>query len=201
VKLRKLVMGVAAVGLPLGVLSTVVGTGAAFAGGSIQPGTLTCTAIKGTVSFKPTLTMTPQTVKTTIKITVSGCTPSGGGATPTKGTASSSSTTAGQTCTSLATGSTTPQTLTTKWSPTSIAPSTVTFSGYNPATNGMGDEGFSLPNTGGSASGSGSYMDGDSGASSTAVAYTNLTEAKLAADCAGKGFKKLSIKSGSAFLG
>jgi hypothetical protein len=201
VKLRKLIMGAAAVALPLGVMSTVVGTGAAVAAAKVQPGTLNCTHIAGTVTFNPPLSNTAQTVTTTIKVKETNCTPSGGGLKPKSGAANAVQTTANDSCAGLGSGSTTPETLKVKWAPAlKIKPTTITFSGFDAATNGAGDAGFSLPNSGGSASGTGSYLDSDGGASSTAQAFTNKTAAQIAAQCT-TGISSLTIASGTSHLG
>jgi hypothetical protein len=202
VKLRKLIMGVALIGLPLGALSAAATTGLASAG-SPAPGTVTCTKIAGTVTFKPGLKLsTSATVTTKIKVTISGCTASVGKS-PKKGTASVTTVTPNDTCSGLANGSTTAEDLTTKWSPTSIAPSTADFSGFDPVTNGAGDSGFSLPNSpGGSVSVTGSYAGADGGATSTAQVFSNETAAQIATACSSaKGLTSLKLTTGSTFLG
>jgi len=178
-------------------LVTVVALGSSTAGAS-GPGTgvLTCTKIKGTITFKPPLTNTgTATENTTVKITVSGC--SGGTPKPKKGTVKQdiSSPTSTNACTSLETSS--PETLTVKWSPSSITPSTSSYSGYDAATNGAGDEGFTLPNSGGTGSTTGSYAEGSG---STASAYSNETESQITAACGAGGLKKLKITSGATTL-
>jgi hypothetical protein len=197
-------MGVAAVALPLGVMSTVVGTGAAFAAAKNQPGTLNCTSVTGTVTFNPPLTFTAQAVTTTIKATVKNCTPSGGGLKPKSGTATSTMNTANDDCTTLAGGSTNPQTLKTKWAPaTKIKPTTLTFGGFVPATQPVtNDEGFSLPNSlGQPTTGTGSYLGTDTGATSTATVYSNKTAAQVSSLCSGAGLATLTLAAGTVHLG
>lgn len=197
-KVRKLVMGVAAVALPLGVMSTVVGTGAAFAKAINQPGTVSCSNVAGTIKFTPPLSNTMQTVKTVINVKETNCTTTGGGLKPKSGTAAATQTTANDSCAGLANGSATPENLKVKWAPgTKIKPTTVNFSGFDAATNGAGDEGFSLPNSGGTASATGSYIGSDNGATSTAQAFTNKTAAQIGAMC-NTGIASLTIASGSA---
>jgi hypothetical protein len=200
VKLRKLVMGAAAIALPLGVMSTVVGTGAAFAAAKAQPGTLVCASITGTVTFNPPLTVTAQTVITTTKTTLKNCTPTGGGLKPKSGVSTSSTSTANENCASLETGSTTPFTLKTKWAPaTKIKPTFSTVSGISPATDGSGNAGFQLPNTGGTTSGTGSYLGSDGGKSGSAQAFTSKTAAQIGATCTGAtGLATLTITHGMA---
>ncbi len=199
---RKLILGVAVIGLPLGAVSAVAATGVAMAKAINQPGTLDCSGIKGTVTFTPPLSFTAQTVKTVISATVSGCTPTGGGLKPKSGKATSTVTMSNDSCTGLTGGSTTPQVLKTKWAPsTKIKPTSITFSGYDIVTNGAGDEGFSLPQaSGGTASATGSYVGSDAGASSTAQAFLNETGGQIATQC-NTGISKLTISSGSAHFG
>lgn len=201
-KLRKLVMGVAAVALPLGVMTTVVGIGAAGAKATNQPGTLDCALITGTVTFTPKLTNTPTTVKTVTKTKLTNCTPSTG-LKPKSGASSSTTTTANDDCAMLAAGSTTPFTLTTKWAPaTKIKPTKSTVSGISPATNGAGDAGFQLPNEpGGTSSGTGSYLGSDGGTTGSAQAFTSETSTQIGATCTTTGLASLTITSGSAHFG
>ncbi len=200
---RKLMLGVAVIGLPLGAMSAVAATGVAMAKAINQPGTLDCAKITGTVTFTPPLSNTAQTVQTKTVTTLTNCTPTGGGLKPKKGSSTSTTTTANDDCAMLATGSTTPFTLTTKWAPgTKIKPTKSTVSGLSPATNGAGDAGFQLPNTGGTSSGTGSYLGSDGGASGTAQAFTNETSAQIAATCTGAtGLKSLKITTGTAHFG
>lgn len=202
-KFRKLFMGVAAVALPLGVMSTVVGTGAAFAKAINQPGTLDCTTVTGTVTFTPALTTTPTTVQTKISVKVSGCTATGG-LKPKSGTATSTTSTSNDSCGTLTGGSTSPQTLKTKWAPgTKIKPTTLTFGGFLPATQPVtNDVGFALPNPAGApTTGSGSYLGTDGGASSTATVYSNQTAGAVGAKCSTTGLSSLTLASGTVHLG
>lgn len=206
-------MGVAAVGLPLGVLSVVAAPGTASASGAITAnGTITCNSITGSITFKPPLVNNGSAPETsTAKITESGCTdtstnlPAGTVVTGSvKTTLSNGSST--DSCTSLLTSSS--ESLPVKWSGKSgktkvgIEPSVVAFSGYNVVSNSKGDEGFQLPGNGsggsGTASATGSFTGTDGGASSSAVVYSTSTAGQLLSECGKKGIKKLTInKSGS----
>ena len=80
-KVRKLLIGVLAVGMPLTVMSTVVGVGAAWA--VFGTGTYSCSKVIGTVTFLPVLKnggAAPDKMK--VAMTATGCT--GGSPTPTK---------------------------------------------------------------------------------------------------------------------
>jgi hypothetical protein len=197
VKLRKFIVIMTAVAIPIGL--SVIDVGAASAKGSpvAQPGKVTCNKISGTISFSPPLTLTgTATENTTVKITVKGCSVSGGTVKPKKGTVNKDISTATSTngCTSL--GNSMPETLTVDWAPASkIAPTTASFSGYAVATNGKGDEGFSLPNSGGTGSTIGSYAQ-SSGV--TATAYSSETSSQLASACSSPGgLASLKITSGA----
>ncbi|HVC70412.1 MAG TPA: hypothetical protein VNC61_09200 [Acidimicrobiales bacterium] len=197
-KLRKCIVMITAVAIPISLIS-VFDVGAASAKGSpvAQPGKVTCSKIKGKITFNPPLTLNgTATENTTVKITVKGCSVSGGTVKPKKGTVSKDISTASSTnsCSSL--GNSQPETLTVNWAPSSkIAPTTASFSGYAVATNGAGDEGFSLPDSGGTGSAAGSYAQA-SGV--TATAFSNETSNQLALACSSPGgLASLKITSGS----
>jgi hypothetical protein len=76
----------------------------------------------------------------------------------------------------------------------------VNFSGFDPVVNASGDLGFSVPNSGGTASVTGSYSRSDGGASSTAKAFTNETAGQIASQCT-TGLASLTIASGNSLLG
>ena len=197
-KLRKVTVMLAALVVPISLVS-VLGAGAASAKGSpiAQPGKVTCTKITGSITFNPPLTLNGTSAEnTTVKITVKGCSVSGGGVKPKKGTVNKDISTPSSTnaCTSL--GNSQPESLTVNWAPGSkILPTTASFSGYAVATNGAGDEGFTLPDSGGTGSTAGSYAQA-SGV--TAAAYSNETSNQLAAACAAPGgLASLKIVSGS----
>jgi hypothetical protein len=192
---RKLLLTGAAIALPLGMLAVSGVAGASAHKGKVTAtGKLTCTAIKGTISFSPPLKTTGpfSTETSTAKITVSGCT--GGSVNPKSGKVdqSLSSATSTNDCTSLATSNA--ETLNIKWAG-KINPSTTSFSGYSTGANGAGDEGFILPQSKGTGSTVGSYAEA-SGA--TAAAYSNETEAQILAACGtSAGLKKLTLTTGS----
>jgi len=182
-------------------LVTVVALGSTTAGassrtGTTGTGTVSCTKIKGTITFKPPLTNTgTATENTTVKITVSGCT--GGTPKPKKGSVKEDISTATSTNSCLSLNNSSPETLNVKWSPASIAGTTTSFSGYMAGSNMAGDEGFVLPNSGGTGTATGSYPTG----SATASAYSNETESQITAACGTTaGLKKLKVTSGSATL-
>jgi len=190
---RKLMLATGALLMPVSAVAMIgVGSASAARSNPAGTGTVTCTKIKGSITFKPPLKNGgTATEKTTIKVTVSGC--SGGTPNPSKGTVKQviSSGTSTNNCTSLSTSQ--PESLTIKWAPSSISPSTSSYSGYSVGTAGNGDAEFILPNTGGTGSTIGSFAEGSG---STATAALNKTSAQIAAACGtAAGEKKLSITS------
>ena len=80
--------------------------------------------------------------------------------------------------------------------PKSVHSTSASFSGWNWLKNKAGEEGFSMPNTGGTASATGSFAGKDHGKRSVVTLYTNLTIAKFAKACESKaglvGYKVIS---------
>jgi hypothetical protein len=83
-----------------------------------------------------------------------------------------------------------------------IANSTVKFTGLMVATEPTSmDAGFTLPNTGGSATVTGSYPGTDHGKTSTATVYINMTATAIFAACGTTaGVAKLTLDAGTATL-
>src|SRR5665213_882955 len=190
-------MGVAAVLMPLSLVSMLGVTAASAKGGPInQPGTLTCSKVTGTISFATPLVTggTAKTDQITVNVSEKKCAVAGGGTVKAaKGTAHASYNSTSNNCTSLASPSTTPITFTTTWAPGSkISPTSVTFPGATPTTGT--NPGFKV---GPATSGSGSYMGTDSGKSSNATVVLKDTTAQITALCAGAGVSSLAIKSGT----
>lgn len=85
------------------------------------------------------------------------------------------------------------------WSPTSIHSTAGTFSGFTFLQNKAGEEGFTLPNTRGTASVTGSFAGKNHGSLSRVTVYTNLTIARFRAACESKtGLTDYKIISGTA---
>jgi hypothetical protein len=207
---RKVMMSAAAFVLPLGLLSFVgvelLGSSSAAAV-TVANGTINCTTLKGTVSFKPPLETTSDTTKdtTTIKATLSAChyTSTNIGTGTVTGTVTSTHIGTNNACSGLATPSS--QKLKVVWKDsngTALAPTTTLFSGYDPLVNGSGSTaivGFDLPqDTGGTASVSagGSFAGTDSGASSESNAWANQNAGAISAACGNAttdGLKSLTI--------
>ncbi len=135
------------------------------------------------------------TENTTIKIKVTKCT--GGTPVPKKGgtvTQDISTPTSTNNCLSLETSSA--QNLTVKWKG-GITPSTSAYSGYTTGTSGSGKEEFILPDTGGTGTTSGSYVN----SSSSATAVLGDTESQITTACGtAKGLASLKITSGTTTL-
>ena len=196
-RMKRVLGATAALLLPLG-LVTAIGSGPAMAAAAPSPGTVNCTTITGSFKFSPPLTLagTGGSEVVTAKTTLTNCTATGG-KTPKKGTTISTSTDATNGCVAVLQGAAKSVTLTTKWSPGSIAPSVGTFP---PATT-SGDPAtikFGGPGT----TGTGSYPGSDSGKSSTAQITLGQTTAQITTLCqSAKGLKGLTVVSGSAHVG
>jgi hypothetical protein len=212
--MRRVILAlVASVAVPTGLvialpLAIALPTGSASAANPPAPGTITCTHVTGKVTFTPPLTLAgnSNTEVTKTRTTSTGCTVSKG-TPPTKGvsTATITKTTTNNTansCTALAMAQVIPVTEHVVWTHTPlIANSTVKFSGLMPATSSAGDEGFTLPNSGGTASVTGSYPGADKGKTSTATVFSNMNATQLAAACSSTaGVASLTIASGTASL-
>lgn len=194
-KLKKMVMGAGALAIAAGMMA-VVQVGPAVAKASSHKtvtgtGAVTCTGIKGTITFKPPLTNTGNTAETaSIKVTISSC--SGGTPTPTKGTDTGTIQTTTNSCTALATPNPSQtETLTTKWAP-KMATTIAHFGPDVPVTSP--NVGFSL--SGGTTSGS---FAGSGNASANVT--SSETSSQLTAACAGKGLSKLTLNSGTVTFG
>ena len=194
---RKVMVGGAALAVGVGVLA-LTGVGVASAKkSSAATGTVSCTAVKGSISFKPPLVSTGPYVSETAlaKISIGTCT--GSVTTPKKGTIKEDLGTI--TTDQCPPPTTTGGSLTVKWAPGSIEPSVVGFTGHQSGTGGPDNgDGFVYPNSGGSGSVSGSFPGTDNGKTSTAAVYSNLSQTALLSQCASaKGLKKMTIVGGS----
>ena len=162
---------------------------------TVATGSITCSGT-GTVTFDPPLRKggkSPETV--TIAIAASTCTTSGSNVS--KVTGASSTLTihlASNACAALKTSNPAGghPTWTARWTPSSIASSTVTFSGHAIESNRAGDVGFVFPNSGGTASVTGSFAGSDHGALSSAAAYTDMTEQGVRNTCKSLGLPRLT---------
>jgi hypothetical protein len=203
VKKSKIAMGAMALLLPV-VLIGSIGVSGAWAKKApvAQPGTLTCSTITGTLTFNPPLSATGATSgteTTAIKVAVKGCTSGSATVKPKSGKVSTSQVTnGGNSCTGLAKPSTTAETLTTAWSPKTIAATTISFPGYTPVTSPT--VGFQLGGTGTTGSAGSSYLGSDSGKTSTAKVLTGDTSTQFLATCDKSGIKTLKITSGTVTL-
>lgn len=85
------------------------------------------------------------------------------------------------------------------WNPKSVHSTSASFSGFSFVQNTAGLEGFTLPNTGGSASVTGSFAGKDHGKRSVITVFTNLTISKFRSACESKaGLATYKIVSGTA---
>lgn len=192
-----------------GVLSAVALTalllaacGGSSQGGAVATGRVTCTTVSGAATFNPPLTLVgsmPETLK--IALHVSDCTTSKSNvAHVTGGSAETSSSLGTNGCMSLAT----PKALkiTVHWTPSTIAPSVVSFSGFSPGESSSGALGFTFPGSDSTAKTTGSFTGSDNGRRSTAAAYTTQNLKQLIAACStAAGIASIAISSGHVTLG
>lgn len=188
---RKIVLVAAAIAFPISMVA--VTGGIASAKGKVNgTGTVTCTTISGTIKFNPALKTTGPftTEQASIAVKIGGC--SGGTPNPTKGIVKENlNPGTSNDCTSLATSAA--EMLSVKWAG-KLNPSVTAFSGYTTGTNGSGDAGFILPNSGGTGTTTGSFA----GSGAHAAAYSNMTEAQILAACGSpSGLKSLKVTSGN----
>ena len=191
---RKIMLGAAAMALPCAAVIMVSPNPASAAKSNVNgTGVVTCTKIKGTITFTPPLTNTgtaPE-VSTLLSITLKSCT--GGTPNPSKGTVNTNiaNGTSADSCPSFFSAHTTPFTLPITWFPTSILPSYTNYAGYNfvPVE-------LVVPFTGSGSTMPGSYLE-TSG--TTMTIRSNLLLSQLSHDCV-TGLKKLKITSGSTIL-
>ena len=171
------------------------------AGGATATGTVTCTDVTGGITFHPPLVKAGTSPESTsIVLTVSGCTTSGSTANQ---VASANATGvirgANNSCTGLLTSM--PITVTFAWSPNSIHPSAVAFSGFALPTDGAGHLGFALPDKGGTSRVAGSFGGGAGGASSSGSVHSPLTAAQLQATCdTSAGLTSVTFANGTVTL-
>jgi hypothetical protein len=192
-----------------GVLGAVVLTALLLAGcggssqaGTVATGRVTCTTVTGAATFDPPLTLvgsSPETLK--IALHVSGCTTSGSNvAEVTAGRAEATNKTGTNGCTSLLTARA--LSVTVHWTPSTIAPSVVSFTGFSPGQSPTGALGFTFPGSGNRAKATGSFSGSDNGASSTAAAYTAQGTTQLVGACSTPaGIASIPISSGHVTLG
>ena len=87
------------------------------------------------------------------------------------------------------------------WIPKSVHSTSASFSGFSFVKNPAGKEGFTMPNTGGTASVTGSFAGKDHGKRSVVTLYTNLSIADFTKACESKaGLASYHIVSGTASL-
>ncbi|HXX89287.1 MAG TPA: hypothetical protein VEI83_03570 [Acidimicrobiales bacterium] len=165
-------------------------------------GGVSCTNLTGTVTFSPPLAKggtSPETYR--FSLTATGCTTTGSDvAQVVSGTAVTTVEVPTNGCASVLGRGPGKGTVIT-WTPSSIAPTTVSFSGSATGPNSAGDLGFAVPGPGGTATVTGSFAGADNGAHSTASAYTSFPESELRATCQGPGgLSSVTMTSGSVDL-
>lgn len=204
-RLRKVIIGVVSIGMPLAVMSTIVSVDAAQALVT-GTGTLTCTKITGSVTFTPPLKGTTKNTNSETQkysLTTTGCKTSGGSNihSVTKGVVSQTIHTTDTSCNGLNYGSGSGFNFTAVWTSTpAAANSVIAFSGDTPVVV-SGKAGFKFPNPGGTAAVSGSFPGTNAGATSRAEGITAQTPTALLAPCStATGLKSIKIVKGSLTL-
>ena len=211
--MKKLLIAAAVVAMPLGTVAVAAATNAGAAVPVIQAdGSIHCTTLGGAVSFLPAehTVGTVNSETTSITATLKGCTVSGNtnlaAGSVVTGVAKSTIVTtttdnSANACGGLATGK--PQTLTVAWTSKvntvvvqKLKTSVISFDGFDPVFNGVGDAGFDLAgDTGGIASetATSSFVGGDAGASSDSNVFGKYTIAKIQGLCNTTGLAKLPL--------
>ncbi len=164
-------------------------------------GSVTCHNISGALAFSPPLTTKGTSPESTaITLTAAGCTTKGSNVSRvTKGTGSATLTSSTNSCTGLLTSRA--LTIDISWTPSTIRPTVLTFSGYGGASGTSGDEGFTLPDAGGTAKVMGSFAGADHGSGSTAATFSGQTATELLASCGSStGLTSIEVTSGTVVL-
>jgi hypothetical protein len=174
------------------VLSILSGLGASTASASksakvvVATGSITCRKVAGTITLSPPDRKGGTQPETMVwKITASGCTTIKSNVKHvTSGTVKAVVHEATNACGGLVYSRSLHATIV--WSPKSVHSTSGTFSGFTFVRNKLGEEGFTMPNTGGTASVKGSFAGKDHGARTVITLYSNLTLAKFATACESK---------------
>jgi len=212
VHVRRIFISVAALALPVTVLSTVVNTGGAQAL-TVGTGTVHCNLITGAVSFQPALkhfVANATAERVTFKLKATGCTTSGSNIpVVNSGVISGVFNTVDTSCLRVTPFNTTPPvTLGVNWSPATTAPSQVTFSNDRPFNSaGPLRRAFNFPSPGpnppagnAAVTPGTSFPGGNGGLTSTMFIKSNRTPAQVTAACNGVGLPSLKIYLGNITL-
>jgi hypothetical protein len=178
-------------------------------------GTVHCRNVMGAVVFTPPITLagaTPETIEITAHL--SHCSTSGSNvAVISSGVATATITGLPSACSGLlrlpsssgsisAFSSSMPITVNVNWDPPSIKPSVVRFSGFAASLDAAGKVGFAFPGVGHSAGLIGSFAGNDTGALSTALAYTTEEATQILTGCSQpSGVASITLSSGEFTVG
>ncbi len=167
---------------------------------AVATGSVSCGTVTGRLAFEPPLTATgtgPE--RATVTLRASDCTTTGSSAsTVGSGSADVTLTSPTSTCSGVLTLRSVA--LTIHWTPATIRPSTVSFSGYSITSTPSGSGGFAFPDPGGRSSVTGSFAGMNRGAGSTAAIYFQPSAAQLQAVCRSSGLAALPVTSGTIAL-
>jgi hypothetical protein len=203
--LRKLMLVAVAAAAPIGLIA-IAGTAGAAKSPPINAttNTVTCTSLKGTVTFSPTVTSSESAGPDTsaLDVSFSKCTSNAAGLTVTSGKATGTlngSRTAGENgCVSLAGGSTDTGTVSVAWKTKPALSSGDSVLSVNSVAGGVASDGhgyFSIPGSVASGTPSGSFQGTDSGSGDQSTAQTTDTAAKLLSTCDKSGLTKIDIET------
>ncbi|HLN41111.1 MAG TPA: hypothetical protein VK215_01570 [Acidimicrobiales bacterium] len=167
----------------------------------VARGGVTCHNITGSLTFSPSLTTKGGAAETTsITVNAAGCGTSGSNVSRViKGVGTATLTSTSNSCAGLLNSR--PLTIDIAWTPATVHPSIVTFTGYGGASGPSGGEGFTLPKSGATAKVTGSFAGSDHGAGSTATAFSGQTTTQLLTACeSSAGLTSIAVTSGSVTL-
>jgi len=186
------------------VLSAVLAQGCSSSG-TASPATATgsvhCSSVSGSIANSPPLTTSGSAAETgTVTVKFSHCSTSGSNVSVVSSGVGTSTLTGTSSCSALV--KSVAISIDTTWTPKSIKPSIISFSGLSVTKDTAGDAGYALPGTGGRAKVIGSFAGNDKGAGSTVSVYTNETATQLVSACSEpSGLASVTFASGEATFG
>jgi len=167
----------------------------------VARGGVTCNTITGSLTFSPSLTTKGGAAETTsITVNAAGCVTAGSNVSRViRGVGTATLTSTSNSCAGLLNSR--PLTIDIAWTPATVHPSVVTFTGYGGTSGPSGGEGFMLPKSGATAKVTGSFAGSDHGAGSTATAFSGQTTTQLLTACeSSAGLTSIAVTSGTVTL-
>jgi hypothetical protein len=178
----------------------VAGCSKAAAVQSVAIGSVSCGHIAGSIVFTPALTTSGQKSETMdVMLDASECASAGSRAPAVhSATATARITGHSNACSTL--NSTQRITVHVTWAPSTISPSTASFSGAVVTTDAAGHAGFMLPASSGTVV-HGSFAAADGGATSTLSVFSSQAVGQWLSACESAGLSRIDVTSGSLRLG